>query len=55
MWAEKIIMSPKIHVSFSSLFLVDDIELFESSYIPVKHPVPDKAGFDEVTSNNIIL
>ena len=30
--------------------LVDDIELVESAYVPVKYPVPDKAGFDEVVN-----
>lgn len=33
------------------MFLVDDKELFESSYIPVKYPLPEKAGFDEVIRN----
>ena len=34
---------------------VDDIELVESAHTPVKHPVPDKAGFDEVLIKKYII
>ncbi|XP_028394615.1 procollagen galactosyltransferase 1-like [Dendronephthya gigantea] len=33
--------------------IVDEIEMAESAYVPVKYPVPDKAGFDEVFVINL--